>query len=208
MMYTLTGIPRIRPDPMASKKGPLTPSAFASVSLKAIPRYTIIVARVAMIGLIRRKATETPLMTPQTSATPIAIGIAAPAGMPRRIRMTITAVDSARMAYWDTSISPITIAMNNPAAMIPRIEVFIVKFRMFLTARKYGEAIEKNVPRMRNAMRMLMISLEESSRRRMPARVAFLAIARSAWRGSSILSFPHSNDFRRGGAPASPYFFG
>ena len=36
-----------------------------------------------------------------------------------------------------------TIATNSPAAMIPRIDVFIVKFMMFLIDKKYGEVMEE-----------------------------------------------------------------
>jgi hypothetical protein len=91
---------------------------------------------------------------------------------------------------------------------MPRIDVFIVKFRMFLTARKYGEAMEKNVPRTRNAMKMLTISLEESSPRRMRPSRAFRVTAGCAWSGYSIQSFPLSDDPRRGGASAVRYFLG
>lgn len=40
------------------------------------------------------------------------------------------------MEYCDTSMAPMTMVTKSPAAMIPRIDVFIVKFMMFLIVRK------------------------------------------------------------------------
>src|SRR3989304_885810 len=127
--------------------------------------------------------------------------------MPRLMRMTMMAVESASTAYWDTSISPMTMATNKHAAMMPRIDVFIVKFRMFFIARKYGEVMEKNTQRMIRAMRMLMISPEKFIFRpnsAMPPAPCFCAAISLE---SFMLSFPAWKAVTRGGAPA-PQFLG
>jgi hypothetical protein len=89
--------------------------------------------------------------------------MARPIPVPFFIKIAITAVDKARIEYCETSISPITMEMNKPAAIIPNIELFIVKLRIFLIVKKYGEVKEKNTHIIIKAKNILNISPEKSN---------------------------------------------
>ena len=117
---TEKGIPNRLPVPMKLKAScPRTPCRSAPPRINAVPRTTLSIASVTMIGGSSRQATSAPLTRPTSSPAPSAVASEAGKGQPASSEKTATSPASASTGPTDRSMPPVMITKVMPTAMMP-----------------------------------------------------------------------------------------